>query len=167
MFSYFGSHQCCMCSVAVTEVMPIFMPPAAAAIVSSESLINHFPLFLRTTILEIICHEIQPLNLYKLNSNAHEKATDLKSTVDFEDSHLTIKDSAKGVKDYPSFASLLNPLLIYFSILGAHALSANSTSSVFSLMEACNAYTSSLSWLNRTYQWSVVITQVGMLQWTI
>ncbi len=107
---------------AVPEPIPPFVPPPATTY-SSESLIDRFPFLSRSIILEIIRHDILPLNLYRLDVNAQEKAADAKSTVDIEDGRFTVRDRSGALKDYPTFASLLEPLLVYFNVLGAHAAS--------------------------------------------
>ncbi len=94
---------------------PPFVPPTNAA--PGESILNHFPTISRSIVLEVIWHEIVPLNLYKLDVNATEKAAEAKNLVDFEEGNITIKQRMGRVKDYPTFASLLDPLLVYFNIL--------------------------------------------------
>ena len=142
---------------AAVEPIPPFVPPPATPS-SSESLLDRFPFLSRSIILEIIRHDILPLNLYKLDINAQEKAADAKSTVDIEDGRFTVRDRSGALKDYPTFASLLEPLLVYFNVLGAHAASSGNAQAVFSLLEACTTYSSHLSLLSRDYQWSAVLT---------
>ncbi len=78
---------------------------------------HHFPQYCARGHLAQNC----ALHLYKLDVNATEKAAEAKNLVDFEKGNITIKQRMGGVKDYPTFASLLDPLLVYFNILGFHA----------------------------------------------
>lgn len=132
------------------------MPPTNAA--PGESILNHFPTISRSIVLEVIWHEIVPLNLYKLDVNATEKAAEAKNLVDFEEGNITIKQRMGGVKDYPTFASLLDPLLVYFNILGFHAASSGQAHAVLAILDACAAYTTQLSLFYRSYAWTAVLS---------
>jgi hypothetical protein len=91
--------------------IPVFVAPGATGTPSRESLLDNFPSVPRATILEIVRFEFHPLNLYKLDPVAQEKATDARNTMDIEDGHFTIRERTGTPKDYPTFASLLEPLV--------------------------------------------------------
>ena len=141
-----------------TEPMaiPPFVPLTNAT--SGESILDHFPTISRSIVLEVIRHEIAPLNLYKLDVNATEKAAKAKNMLDFEDSNLTVKQCMGGIKDYPSFASFLDLLLIYFNILGFHAASSGQAHAILAILDACTAYTTQLLLFYCSYAWTVVLS---------
>lgn len=143
-------------SATEPPAIPPFVPPANTA--SGESILDHFPTLSRGIVLEVIRHEIAPLNLYKLDVNAAEKVAEAKNTLDIEDGHFTVKQRTGGVKDYPSFASLLDPLLVYFNILGVHAASSGQAHAVLAILDACAAYTTQLSLFYRSYSWTAVLS---------
>lgn len=141
---------------AESTAIPPFVPPTNAT--SGESILNYFPTISCSVVLKVICHEIAPLNLYKLDVNATEKVADVKNMLDFEDSNLTVKQCTGGVKDYPSFASLLDLLLVYFNILGFHAALSGQAHAVLAILNACAAYTTQLSLFYRSYAWTTVLS---------
>ncbi|KAF8171507.1 hypothetical protein BJ912DRAFT_995404 [Pholiota molesta] len=145
-------------ATSAAETIPPFVPPPNPVVANSgESLVDRFPSIPRAIIIEIVRHEIHPLNLYKLDIRAQDRISDAKNTVDLEDGRFTIRERTGGVKDYPTMSSLLEPLMLYFHVLGAHAASSGNAHAVLALLESCASYISHLSWLNRTYLWSAVL----------
>ncbi|KAF8154038.1 hypothetical protein B0H34DRAFT_631033, partial [Crassisporium funariophilum] len=121
------------------------------------SLLDVFPFIPRATIMEIVRFEFHPLNLYKLDVLAQEKAADAQNTMDLEDGHFTIRERTGSAKDYPNFASLLKPLLIYFDVLGVYAASSGNVAAILSILRGCTAYCAHLSSLNQTYFWVAIL----------
>jgi hypothetical protein len=58
---------------------------------------------------------------------------------------------------YPTFSSLVEPLLIYFTILAAYAASSGDILATLTIANGCNTYIGHLSALNRQFQWNVVL----------
>ncbi|KAF9486411.1 hypothetical protein BDN70DRAFT_10947 [Pholiota conissans] len=145
-------------SATATTIPPFVPGPATEANSQScESLTDQFPYISRATIIEIIRFEFHPLNVYKLDLVSHDKAAETRNTLDIEDGSFTVRERTGSAKDYPNFASLLEPLLTYFEILGAYAASSGSASSTLAILRGCNAYCAHLSCLNRTYTWSAIL----------
>jgi hypothetical protein len=137
--------------------IPVFVAPGATGTPSRESLLDNFPSVPRATILEIVRYEFHPLNLYKLDPVAQEKATDARNTMDIEDGHFTIRERTGTPKDYPTFASLLEPLLTYFEILGSYAASSGNIGATLTIFRGSAAYCTHLSTLYRSYTWAAII----------
>ncbi|KAF9459368.1 hypothetical protein BDZ94DRAFT_1146997, partial [Collybia nuda] len=93
------------------------------------SLPNLFPSVEPSLLLDIACHEFCPIDLCKLDLHFWSKA-------DVECLESTAPHVG-GLKEYPSFHSLLIPLHSYFAILQAFAASASD--------------------LHQLYNWSAVV----------
>ncbi|KAF8167660.1 hypothetical protein B0H34DRAFT_614904, partial [Crassisporium funariophilum] len=59
--------------------------------------------------------------------------------------------------NYPNFASLLEPLLIYFGILGVYAASSGNAAAMLTVFGRCSAYCTHLSTLNHIYLWLAIL----------
>ncbi|KAF8189665.1 hypothetical protein BJ912DRAFT_1142892 [Pholiota molesta] len=60
-------------------------------------------------------------------------------------------------RDYPTFASLLEPLLTYFEILGSYAASSGNIGATLTIFRGSAAYCTHLSTLYRSYTWAAII----------
>lgn len=103
------------------------MPPSDV-----QALSELFPFVSPETISEIIHFQFFPTDLYKL-------------------------DPTSATKDYPTLASLIDPLFVYFQILGIYAASKNQVSALLSIHRASLIYGSHLSSLDRTYVWPAIL----------
>ncbi|KAJ8089341.1 hypothetical protein PM082_014589 [Marasmius tenuissimus] len=74
-----------------------------------------------------------------------------------EGSLSTFDSQASSSKDYPSFAALLTPLMLYFRILTQFAVSGGNLDAVAALTYGLFAYIEHLSSLNHRYEWSAVL----------
>ncbi|KAH9477453.1 hypothetical protein JR316_0009666 [Psilocybe cubensis] len=105
-----------------------------------ESILDIFPCVSHSMILAIARHEFIPLNLYQLNSVTDPSAP-----------------RAGSLDDYPDFLSVLEPLCVYFQILGSYAATGGDANAVLSVQKAFTGYCLHLSKLSRTYQWQHVL----------
>jgi hypothetical protein len=144
---------------ATAANIPMFVASGPASTPSRESILNLFPTVPRATILEIVRFEFHPYNLHKLDPSAQAKAADIRlNTLDLEDGHFTVRPKTGSAKDYPTFASLLDPLLVYFDILGVYAASSGNNANTLAILRGSHAYCAHLSALSRTYTFSSVLT---------
>lgn len=120
---------------------PFLQSTAATTTVLDQFLQRHFPLVSRETLQEIIHFEFFPPDLYKLNPMYLEKGLDLETKTE----------------DYPTFDSLMEPLVVYFQILSCYAASSNSISALLAIHRGSHVYRAHLSSLNRTYKWPAVL----------
>ena len=60
------------------------------------------------------------------------------------------------LQDYPTFSSLLEPL-IYFNILTTYAAISGDINATLIIAKGCTAYAGHLSALNRQFQWNAVL----------
>ncbi|KAF8972157.1 hypothetical protein BDZ97DRAFT_1901309 [Flammula alnicola] len=103
------------------------------------SLFDRFPQIESSTILEIARHEFRPMDLYKLDPSA-------------------IQPRAGSLRDYPTFASLFEPLLMYFSVLATYAAtSGGDAGATLAIARGGYTYSAHLSKLNRRFRWPAVL----------
>lgn len=124
-------------SAAEFATPPPFVAASATVLPLGTSLFDRFPQVEESTILEIIRHDFKPMDLFKLDPAA--------------------LDVGGSLHNFPTFSSLLEPLLIYFSILTAYAASSGDMLATLTIANGCNAYTGHLSALNRRFQWNAVL----------
>ncbi|KAF9473988.1 hypothetical protein BDN70DRAFT_769504, partial [Pholiota conissans] len=109
-------------------------------------------------ILEIVCYKFHAFDLYKLD-NLAGKSDGPNEAIEEKCSPVVKRhsESSGSSKTYPTFASLLQPLLIYFDILGTHAASSGNAAATLTILKGCTAYCAHLSELNAKYEWSAVL----------
>uniref|UniRef100_A0A8H7XSH2 Uncharacterized protein n=1 Tax=Psilocybe cubensis TaxID=181762 RepID=A0A8H7XSH2_PSICU len=137
--------------------IPPFISNASSSTAPSESLVDLFPDVPRATILEIVQFTFHPFNLNKLDLSAHEKVHDARSSLVLENDSLTVKARIGTAKDYPTLQSLLEPLFIYFNILGQYAASSGSARATAEVTSAFAYYCAQITTFSRTYQWHAVL----------
>ena len=74
-----------------------------------------------------------------------------------EDGHVVLHNAFMSTKEYPTMASVLGPLAVYFNILGAFALSSNNASAVYSILEGSTMYTQQMLDLYVLYDWHAIL----------
>ena len=143
--------------VAEPATLPPFIAVPTTVLPLGMSLFDHFPQVEAGTILEITQHNFKPMDLFKLDPAAQDKNLKQKATLDVEGGIFTATPCGSSLCDYPTFSSLLEPLLIYFNILTAYAASSGDMLVTLTIANGCNTYTCHLSALNRQFQWSAVL----------
>ncbi|KAF9255027.1 hypothetical protein L218DRAFT_1009006 [Marasmius fiardii PR-910] len=109
-------------SIPQASKVPVSAPPPtvpafiAAPVSTSKSLFDTFPFTEASTLLEVTCHELWPINLGKLDSKLRDKADD-------EGTITSFTSQTSTTKDYPLLSSIIHPLNLYFRILLAFASS--------------------------------------------
>ncbi|KAK7046857.1 Integrase/recombinase xerD-like protein, partial [Favolaschia claudopus] len=133
-------------------VAPPFTASGAQAEFGSKSLPALFPSIDSKTILDIVSHSFQPLELPRLLSP-------LAARQDYvaPPSSAPSTEHALALKHFPSFHSLHRPLLKYFEVLGAFAASSGKAWEVFSITRSLSEYISHLTELHQQYKWSAVV----------
>ena len=148
-------------SVATTLVDSTTPPPFVAAPTTEfplgTSLFDSFPQIEASAILEITRHEFKPMDLFKLDPAAQDKNLERKATLEMEGGVMTATPRGGSLRDYPSFSSLLEPLLIYFNILTTYAASSGDMHATLTIAKGCSVYTGHLSALHRQFQWNAVL----------
>ncbi|KAG7098243.1 hypothetical protein E1B28_000207 [Marasmius oreades] len=148
------SSQLSTSSPAATSTTPV--QPAIPAFISvptpeRKSLFDAFPRLEAGTLLAVTRHEIPPLDIRKLDPILLKKA--------FDEGTLAAVGSHSGcAKDYPSLASLLPPLGLYFQILIHFATSGGQLDIVSALATGMLQYILHLTDLNQRYEWHAVLT---------
>uniref|UniRef100_A0A8H7XNY1 Uncharacterized protein n=1 Tax=Psilocybe cubensis TaxID=181762 RepID=A0A8H7XNY1_PSICU len=143
--------------VAASVQIPPFISNAASSSATSESLLDLFPNVPRATILEIVQFMFHPLNLNKLDLSAHKKVHDAQSSIVLENDNITVKPRLGTAKDYPTLQSLLEPLFVYFNILGQYAASSGSALATREVISAFAYYCAQITTFSRTYHWHAVL----------
>jgi hypothetical protein len=146
----------------VTAVANSTTPPPFVAAPTTEpplgtSLFDSFPQIEASAILEIMRHEFKPMDLFKLDPAAQDKNLERKATLDMEGGVMTATPRGGSLRDYPTFSSLLEPLLVYFNILTTYAASSGDMHATLTIAKGCAIYTGHLSALNRQFQWNAVL----------
>lgn len=144
-------------ATAVSSAPPPFVAAPAAVLPPGTSLFDRFPQVEASTILEITRHEFKPMDLFKLDPASQDKNLERKSSVDVEEGVLTATPRGGSLRDYPTFSSLLEPLLVYFNILTAYAASSGDMAATLTIADGSNVYPAHLSSLNRQFQWNAVL----------
>lgn len=118
---------------------------------ASIHLMTEFPEVEEAVIISVITHQFRGSDLYKLDSKYRDKAD--RSTLEFENGAVRVKTDA-SVKEYPTPLSVELPLMVYFRILIAHAVT---TGDVATVALATSAYTESFLRLRAEYEWPAVL----------
>ena len=128
--------------------------PTVPAFVSTpapqcKSLFDAFPFTEAALLLDITRHDLRPMDLRKLDSKLRAKADDEGNLAGF-----IARDSA--AKDYPSLASVIRPLGLYFQVLIHFASSGGQLDVVTALSIGMVQYLVHLTNLNQCYEWDAV-----------
>ena len=115
-----------------------------------QTLFRHVPG--RLSLLDIVSHAFMPLDLPRLLSP-------LAARQDYvaPPSSAPASEHSLALKHFPSFHSLLRPLLKYFEVLAAFAASSGKPWEVFAITRALSDYVSHLTELHQQYKWSAVV----------
>jgi hypothetical protein len=100
-------------------------------------------------LLEITCHEFQPMDLYKLDLCFRDRLD-----IDCPDNS---KGRSQSAKDYPSLHSLITPLFTYFQVLSAFAASSSDTEATQIIADSSARYYGHLHELHQRYKWSAIV----------
>lgn len=119
----------------VVPTAPPFTAPTPTD--TGESIFSVFYRIESSLVQAVITHNLQPLDIYKLQSG------------------LSREGSAKD--RYPDLASVLTPLRTYFRILITHAESGSSRAVIAQLARGAIDYEEHLTQLSRQYQWNAVL----------
>ncbi|KAJ7194647.1 hypothetical protein B0H12DRAFT_998182, partial [Mycena haematopus] len=111
-----------------------------------------FPSVESKIILDIVSHAFLPLDLPRLLSP-------LAARQDYvaPPSSAPASEHSLALKHFPSFHSLLRPLLKYFEVLAAFAASSGKPWEVFAITRSLSDYVSHLTELHQQYKWSAVV----------
>ncbi|KAJ7849927.1 hypothetical protein B0H13DRAFT_2360945 [Mycena leptocephala] len=136
---------------------PLFPPPSmpcagATSEFGGKSLPALFPSVESKIILDIVSHAFMPLDLPRLLSP-------LAARQDYvaPPSSAPASEHSLALKHFPSFHSLLRPLLKYFEVLAAFAASSGKPWEVFAITRSLSDYVSHLTELHQQYKWSAVV----------
>ncbi|KAL0061608.1 hypothetical protein AAF712_011525 [Marasmius tenuissimus] len=129
-----------------TPTVPAFVSTPAP---QYKSLFDAFPFTDAALLLDITRHELRPMDLRKLDSKLRAKADDEGNLASFNS-----RDSAG--KDYPSLASVIRPLGLYFQVLIHFASSGGQLDVVTVLSSGMVQYLVHLTNLNQRYEWDAV-----------
>ncbi|KAJ7055457.1 hypothetical protein C8F01DRAFT_994386 [Mycena amicta] len=137
---------------APQPVVPPFTASGATTQFDGKSLLALFPSIESKIILDIASHSFSPLELPRLLSP-------LASRQDFvaPPSSAPSTEHSLALKHFPSFHSLLRPLLKYFEVLSAFAASSGKPWEVFAITRASSDYISHLTELHQQFKWSAVV----------
>ncbi|KAF8580620.1 hypothetical protein K439DRAFT_1305610, partial [Ramaria rubella] len=117
---------------------------------AGTSLDHSFPHVNSALRLAIARHKFQPGHLYKLDATIKEK---LKPR-SFE---ITDDDRDASPKDYPSFHSLFDPLVVYFKILQFFIISSGNIPAIQQVVLGCSEYSHLLYQIYSWYEWPAVL----------
>ncbi|KAJ7200609.1 hypothetical protein GGX14DRAFT_372039 [Mycena pura] len=133
-------------------VLPPFTGSGAATDFGGKSLPALFPSVDPKVILEIAAHTFSPLDLPRLLSPLAARQDYIAPP-----SSAPATEHVLALKHFPSFHSLIRPLLKYFEILSAFAASSGKAWEVFAITRSLSDYISHLTELHQRYKWSAVI----------
>ncbi|KAJ7079304.1 hypothetical protein B0H15DRAFT_999705, partial [Mycena belliarum] len=117
-----------------------------------KSLPAVFPSIESKVILDIVSHAFTPLDLPRLLSPLAARQDYVAPPSSAPSAEHTL-----ALKHFPSFHSLLRPLLKYFEVLGAFAASSGKPWEVFAIVRSLSDYISHLTELHQQYKWSAVV----------
>lgn len=140
---------------APTPFNPGFVPPASAnpAAGASSSLLSQFPQVEAAVLTAIINHEFRASDLYKLDPQYRDKAD--RRVLAINGDTLELQSGEATAKEYRSVNSVIIPLGIYFSILGAAIASQNAATNG-AIITGFWAYSNSISQFASEYNWTAV-----------
>jgi hypothetical protein len=102
--------------------------------------------------LDIVSHALTPLDLPRLLSPLAARQDHVATP-----SSAPSTEHILALKHFPSFHSLLRPLLKYFEVLGAFAASSGNPWEVFAITRSLADYVSHLTELHQQFKWSAVV----------
>ena len=133
-----------------------FVPPISLNPASGMSLDRSFPHVDPALRLAIAKHEFRPGHLYKLDAIVKGKPT-AKAFEISDDGAFTQRERDASPKDYPSFCTLFDPLVIYFEILQFFIISSGNVAAIHQVNLGCSEYLCILYQIYSHYEWSVVL----------
>jgi hypothetical protein len=106
--------------------------------------------------LAIAKHEVKPEHIWKLDSQAKERAKT--RSFEIEDNGVwTTKEKAASSKDYPNRRSLFDPLIRYFSMLQIFVAQSAGVNSAVQVIYATGEYMRQLENIAHKYEWDAVL----------
>ena len=133
-----------------------FVPPISLNPASGMSLDRSFPHVEPALRLAIAKHEFRPGHLFKLDATVKEKPT-VRTFEISDDGAFTQRDRDASPKDYPSFRTLFDPLVIYFEILQFFIISTGNVAAIHQINLGCSEYLRILYQIYSRYEWSAVL----------
>lgn len=133
-------------------VVPPFTGSGATTEFGGKSLPALFPSIESKIIMDIVSHAFMPLDLPRLLSPLAARQDYVAPPSSAPSTEHTL-----ALKHFPSFHSLLRPLLKYFEVLGAFAASSGKPWEVFAITRSLSDYVSHLIELHQQYKWSAVV----------
>ena len=134
---------------------PGFVPPVSAnpAAGASSSLLSRFPMVEAAVITAIITHEFRATDLYKLDPQYRNRSE--RRVLALNGDTLELHSGDTTAKEYRSLTSIIVPLTVYFSILGA-AIAPHSAQDLGFIHSNFMAYIGSLHQFAAEYSWTAV-----------
>jgi hypothetical protein len=106
--------------------------------------------------LAIARHEFRPAHLYKLDATVKEKPKGKTFEIS-DDGDLTQREREGSSKDYPSFRSLYDPLVVYFELLQYFIISSGNLPVIQQVVLGCSEYLRILYQMYTRYEWTAVL----------
>ncbi|KAF8578722.1 hypothetical protein K439DRAFT_1307894, partial [Ramaria rubella] len=106
--------------------------------------------------LAIARHEFRPGHLYTLDATIKEKPKPRSFEIT-DDGEFTQRDRDASPKDYPSFRSLFDPLVVYFEILQFFIISSGNIPAIQQVVLGCFEYSRLLYQIYSRYEWPAVL----------
>jgi hypothetical protein len=119
------------------------------------SLPSLFPDIDEATLLAIGRHTFKPGHISKLDTHIKDKV--MSTILDFENGTLIHREREPSTKEYPTWLSLYNPLVLYFSILQVHVSSSANIPAIRQVIIGCNDYLRTLYDLYIEYDWTALL----------
>ena len=112
-----------------------------------------FPLIKPSILLEIVKHEFDPEDLYKLDSNRMRVMENENIVLATVEGKVLTKDT----KGYPDLSFVLRPLTVYFEVLSAFAATSGDPYEVLSIFRDTTEYIRSLRQFSIQHEWDAVL----------
>ena len=133
-----------------------FVPPISLNPTSGMSLDRSFPHVEPALRLAIAKHDFRPGHLYKLDATVKERPKPRTFEIS-DDGEFTQRDRDASPKDYPSFRTLYDPLVVYFEILEYFIISSGNIPAIQQVVLGCSEYLRLLYQIYTRYEWSAVL----------
>ena len=133
-----------------------FIPPISLNPASGMSLDHSFPHVNPMLQLAIAKHEFCPGHLFKLDAIVKEQPTAKTFEISDDGAFMQCERDASP-KDYPSFCTLFDPLIIYFEILQFFIISPGNVAAIHQVNLSCSEYLHILYQIYSRYEWSAVL----------
>ena len=133
----------------------LFVPPSTTNSGAGTSMLSLFPDINEATLLAIVRHTFKPGHISKLDTRIKDKVP--LTILDFENGALIHREQEPSTKEYPTWHSLYNPLVLYFSILQVHVSSSNNLPAIWQVIIGCNDYLCTLYGLYIEYDWTALL----------